>query len=102
MVNAKLSRTKDRRLLDSYRSMPCLACGARPSDPAHIKSKGAGGGDDKWNVMPLCRIHHSLQHTKGWWYMAETFILIHGFLVYFGWEFSENRKLVRKEGASPP
>lgn len=36
-----------------------------PSDPAHVHGRGAGG-DDPGNVLPLCRIHHDKQHTKGW------------------------------------
>lgn len=31
----------------------------RISDPHHVTSRGAGGGDTADNVMPLCRKHHS-------------------------------------------
>lgn len=35
-----------------------------PSEAAHLKSRGAGGG---WreNVVPLCRKHHAEQHRHG-------------------------------------
>ena len=47
------------------RIMRCCACGRRaPSDPAHIRSRGAGGRD-RANVVPLCRTCHSLQHAIG-------------------------------------
>src|SRR5262245_6313406 len=31
---------------------------------AHVKSRGAGGGD-VGNVVPLCTKHHARQHTMG-------------------------------------
>lgn len=34
-----------------------------PIDPHHTKTRGAGGGDD--TLVPLCRGHHDLVHTKG-------------------------------------
>lgn len=48
------------------RTLPCCACGAAPpSDPAHVRSRGAGG-KDRGNVVPLCRRCHDLQHQSGW------------------------------------
>lgn len=47
------------------RRSPCLVCGKRPSDPAHVRSRGAGGRD-RGNVIPLCRDHHREQHQHGW------------------------------------
>lgn len=56
------------------RRLPCAACGRPgPSDPAHVISRGAGGGD-RGNVIPLCKSDprtgyvgcHEEQHRKGW------------------------------------
>lgn len=44
----------------------CIACGKAKTDKAHIKSKGAGGTMDDWNIVPLCRFHHQIQHAYGW------------------------------------
>ncbi len=53
------------------RPMKCCACGsAGPCDPAHVKSRGAGGhawmdnGDG--NIIALCRRCHTEQHSRGW------------------------------------
>ena len=47
------------------RIMDCCACGRRgPSDPAHLRSRGAGGRDHG-NIVPLCRTCHSMQHAIG-------------------------------------
>lgn len=49
------------------RFTPCCVPGCKslpPSDPAHVRSRGAGGGD--WaNVVPFCRRHHDEQHAIG-------------------------------------
>jgi 5-methylcytosine-specific restriction endonuclease McrA len=70
----KPQRTKNRELLDWIKEMRCVACGlSGPSDPAHIRSRGAGGGDTFDNVIPLCRPCHSLQHNSGWAYFSERY-----------------------------
>ena len=49
---------------DLCRSLPCCCCGAPPpSDPAHVRSRGAGGRDS--DTVPLCRQCHTAQHTLG-------------------------------------
>lgn len=58
---------------DLARTLPCCACGAPPpSDPAHVRSRGAGGKDA--DVVPLCRKHHDEQHQHG----IQTFQERHG------------------------
>lgn len=46
-------------------SLPCLICQRNPVDPAHIKKRSTGG-DDRSNLLPLCRTHHDEQedHTE--------------------------------------
>jgi len=58
-------------LADYVRGLRCCSCERLgPSDPAHVKSRGAGGharldnGDG--NLIPLCRTCHNLQHLQGW------------------------------------
>lgn len=45
-------------------ALPCLVCGRGPSDAAHVKSRGSGGGY-RDNLVPLCREHHTEQHQIG-------------------------------------
>ncbi len=45
------------------RSHVCCVCGKQPTDFAHVKTVGSGGGDQFG--VPLCRGCHSLQHTIG-------------------------------------
>jgi len=46
------------------RDIGCLVCGAWMPDLHHVKSRGAGGKDEK-NIVPLCRVHHTECHTIG-------------------------------------
>lgn len=49
-------------LRDYVVRLPCLACGAYPTDPAHVKPTGRGHGDwledGSGNLVPLCRPCH--------------------------------------------
>ncbi len=58
----------------TVRALPCLAagCNACPSEPAHVKSRGAGGG--RFDIVPLCHAHHREQHSRG----VRTFAKIYG------------------------
>ena len=61
----KPKRSKNSALLEDVRSCPCLICRGRDSDAHHIRTRGAGGGDNWWNVIPLCRAHHTEWHNIG-------------------------------------
>lgn len=59
------------------RLLPCCVPSCRqppPSDPAHVRSRGAGG-KDRANVVSLCRLHHNQAHQIG----VETFQSRHNF-----------------------
>jgi len=45
------------------RKQPCEVCGERPSENAHVRSRGAGGTHE--DVVPLCAPHHRQQHDIG-------------------------------------
>ncbi len=85
-VNSKRRKARQERdfgdLAEYVRSLGCLVCNARPVDPAHVKSRGAGGhawidvwdgvsepiayaGETVGNLIPLCRTHHREQHDHG-------------------------------------
>lgn len=72
-------RIIDDAWLALVRLMPCLVCGYPRSDPAHLRTGSRKYGkrqcgmaekpDDCW-VLPLCRTHHSEQHSRNemdWW-----------------------------------
>lgn len=55
------------------RTLPCCACGSPPpSDPDHVRTRGAGG-KDLGNVVPLCRRCHSQRHDLGLEWIRETY-----------------------------
>lgn len=55
---------------DLARSLPCLVWSngrslcVGPTEPDHVRARGAGG-KDAGNVVPLCSGHHSERHTIG-------------------------------------
>ncbi len=87
-------RFVDRPLLNSIKNDRCVACNKRDADPAHIRSRGAGGEDVWYNVMPLCRVHHSFQHAKGWKTFSDKFEAVALDLKAKGWTFDEFNKLI--------
>lgn len=58
-------KQKNQDFLNFIKTLPCLVCRAVPSDPDHITTRGAGGGDYPENVWPLCRAHHNERHAIG-------------------------------------
>lgn len=70
----KPRRVRDRRFLDSLQGQPCVICG-KPGEPAHLKSRAAGGDDTKENVKSLCHPHHAEFHQMGRYSFCEKYHL---------------------------
>lgn len=87
-------------LLCEIRKLPCSSCGSPPpNDVSHIRSRGAGGGDEEWNVVPMCRKCHSLWHTQGAYNFVQLYRKFLKKLEQLGWTFNGN-KLIRKQDNS--
>ena len=92
----KHKRTVDPNFLADMRKLPCIACGVNPPNEAHhIKTRGSGGGDDAFNILPLCRLDHILVHQLGdfKFYNAHPHLL--EYLHEMGWTFDTRKKLTR-------
>lgn len=61
----KEKRYQSKRNIGIVKNLPCLICLKRPSDADHIRTRGAGGGDNLGNLQPLCREHHTFKHSVG-------------------------------------
>jgi 5-methylcytosine-specific restriction endonuclease McrA len=78
----------------------CLVCKKINPDRAHVKTRGSGGGDEEWNIMPLCREHHVEQHKIGIVTFAEKYKAVKAYLEKHGWTIIEDpgrKKLVRSQ-----
>lgn len=91
----KKKRITDKKLLADFKKLACVLCGRAPSDPCHIKSVGAGGDDVPSNLLSMCRIHHTEQHTIGFYKLSQKYPKLVNILAEKGWEFDGN-KLRRK------
>lgn len=79
------------------RNKTCVVCGSFPTEPAHIKSRGAGGDDAIDNLMSLCRRCHSEQHTIGWITFSKKYCAVKESLLQKGWTVNEQFKKLEKE-----
>lgn len=76
---------------DFIRNQSCLVCGyPPPSDPAHIKTRGAGASNLEYEMIPLCRPHHVEQGTKPWSDFVKKYPQVKVALIEKGWEFIDN------------
>lgn len=79
MTGSLKTRTKPSR---------CLVCN-RPAELHHIKTRGAGGGDQPFNLIPLDREHHMEVHQIGLSKFADKYDEVHHWLTTHGWVFVE-------------
>lgn len=90
----KKAAEKDSEFLAAIRQLPCLACASFPSEAHHIKTRGSGGDDSWWNVIPLCSAHHTGNqgwHYLGWRTFVRRFPHIEKHLKNLGWNTNSNR-----------
>lgn len=79
------------QILLEYANERCEVCGEKPSDPAHIISRKAGGPAMDFNLLALCRNHHSAQHACGWHRFCEKHPMIYEALAVRGWVFTGHK-----------
>lgn len=91
----KPKRTQNQKILRKIKGQPCVICG-KSSDPCHIKTRGSGGPDEEWNLLPMCRLHHIEQGQIGWHTFAKKHPIIKIMLSTKGWVW-DGPRLRRKE-----
>lgn len=92
----KFKRIVDGRVLKEVQQERCCICSAFPVDASHIRSRGAGGPDAKFNVVPHCRIHHTEWHQLGPSKFIKRYPAFGLKLQLLGWSF-ENGKLTHPD-----
>lgn len=45
---------------------PCCVCARKANHAHHVRTVGAGGQQDRRNLVPLCWQHHGIGHNCGW------------------------------------
>lgn len=87
--------TGDNATFQKIRSMPCLVCNVKGVDVAHVKSRGAGGSDEEFNLFPACRRCHQEQHKIGILSFIQKYLTVATYLYDHGW-FILNGKLINE------
>jgi len=83
---------KDPLFIKAIGKLPCLACGIEGRTEAHhVKTRGSGGGDDAWNVIPLCALHHQRWHQVGWIAFCRSYPHVFQHLHRLGWQVRDSR-----------
>lgn len=92
----KPKRIVCKKTIAKYRGVTCQACGkANSSNPAHIKSRGAGGDDTDNNLLALCFNCHRAQHDYGWSYFLNEHPKLRIILKQKGWIIGPDKKLMK-------
>lgn len=80
--------------------MNCIICGLS-GERHHVKSRGSGGTDDDWNIMYLCRKHHTEFHLIGSTTFVNKYAQAYKWMFDNKWEFNEfKNKWMRYEHRS--
>jgi hypothetical protein len=66
---------------------PCIISGQMLVDLHHVKSRGSGGKDELWNLMPLAHKYHQECHQIGLRRFADKYPPVYEWLVKNGWDF---------------
>ena len=74
-----------RRLKYTDPNGKCVATGKIGVDLHHIKTRGAGGSDEPWNLIPLSHEIHVEWHQKGMDFMSNRYHNIYYWLMDHGW-----------------
>jgi len=90
----KINRVENKALLAQAKRSRCVACGRVGSDPHHIQSRGAGGPDAEFNILYLCRQHHTEVHQIGYRRFCDKHMQVELVLQSKGWQFDDTHKLI--------
>lgn len=83
----KPSTKRDRRLMESLRGRLCVVCGkSNQTTGSHLRSKGSGGPDTEWNVVPMCFYCHREWEDGGLQCFLSKHHRFEDYLEELGWE----------------
>ncbi len=86
----KRRRIVDRKLCRKIASEPCVISGEK-AECCHIWSRGAGGPDEAWNMLPLAPRYHREQHQIGWIAFLFRYGIVRFHLRTMGWSWDQGR-----------
>lgn len=69
----------------------CVATGEVGCDLHHVKTRGSGGLDEPWNLIPVSHAIHMEIHSKGLVWASLKYPGIRTWLLEHGWFLEEQR-----------
>lgn len=91
-MHPKPKSIKDKSLLDSFKERYCLVTNRRGAEAHHVITRGAGGPDEEWNLMPLSRQAHAEVHQIGLNKFARKYKRVREWLLANGWQYDDYRE----------
>lgn len=79
------------------KDLRCIISGERNPDMHHVKSRGASGSDDIWNLCPLSRRYHTEIHSIGMTTFSKKYPQFEKWLLANGWFYNEQLNKWRHE-----
>lgn len=70
----------------------CIICAKPNVDLHHVKSRGSGGTDDDWNLMPLRHKYHQELHAIGMSEFIWKYPIVRVWLETNGWYYDDYAK----------
>lgn len=96
MKYPKNKRIVDTELMATYHVMQCLLCN-QVATPSHVKTRGSGGHDVEWNIVPLCVRHHT-EWGHGWSKFCDKYPSFWLHLVSKGWTILNGKLFNTNQG----
>lgn len=85
-ANLRERQSRLNKKLKSIEKKPCIICGDKKTDYCHIKTKGSSGNNEPYNIMFLCRKHHSEQHAVGLYRFLKKYPEVEKEIIRLGWK----------------
>lgn len=75
----------------------CIICGYYGVDLHHVKTRGAGGTDEDYNLVPLCHAHHVEVDHQGDYRMGLKYPSYQKWLIKNDWKYNPITKKYYRE-----
>lgn len=86
-----LELDQSQRKKTNVKEMRCIVCGNVQTERHHFRTRGAGGSDENFNILLLCREHHQEIHKIGSITFAKKYKAVETWLLKNGWIYETSR-----------
>lgn len=86
-----MSKKTTKQSIPSIEGFKCAAHENHLADEFdHLRTRGAGGSNEEFNLLPLCRLAHIQRHQKGLRWLSDKYPGVHSFMIDNGWRIDKD------------